>query len=204
MFTGIVEAAGTVKKRREGRLTITLPWMGSEMHVGQSISVNGCCLTVTQIEENDIEFDLSPETLDRTTFGELNPSDLVNLERSMKMDGALDGHIVTGHIDATGTLRRMETIDDEGSKRVWFDVPARNHHWLIEKGSVAIDGVSLTVNDLDSKGFSVVLIPHTLEITSFKRWQEGSRVNVEYDVLAKYIERILESRNLLSRPEVAA
>lgn len=192
MFTGIVETAGKLRELTRGRMRIRTPWRGKELHIGQSIAVDGCCLTIVKVQGSDIEFDLSPETLKRTVFGVKKTGDLVNLERSMKLNGALDGHLVTGHIDTRGTVRSVRKLEDGVSVEVWVDVPTRFHHWLIEKGSVSVDGVSLTVVGVDRKGFSMVLIPHTLEITSLHTWRKGDRVNVEFDLIAKYVERILK------------
>jgi riboflavin synthase len=191
VFTGIVETAGTLSGLNRGKMRVATPWKGKALHVGQSISVDGCCLTIVGIRKNEIAFDLSPETLDRTVFGVKKRGDLVNLERAMRMNGALDGHLVTGHVDTRGVIRSAAILDDGTSWEVWIDVPKRFHRWLIEKGSAAVDGVSLTVVGIDRKGFSVVLIPHTIEITSLRKWKKGAVVNVEFDLIAKYIERLV-------------
>ncbi len=192
MFTGIVETAGKLKKLAGGKMRIETPFPADELHIGQSIAIDGCCLTIVAIEGQTIEFDLSPETLDRTVFGVKKAGDLVNLERAMKMNGSLDGHLVTGHIDTRGKIRAVKTLEDGVSWEVWIDVPERFGHWLIEKGSAAIDGVSLTVVGIDKNGFSVVLIPHTIDITSLRTWKKGVHVNVEFDLIAKYVERIMK------------
>jgi riboflavin synthase len=195
MFTGIIETTGKVISREQGRFWIEVPWKKEELHVGQSISVDGCCLTIVEINSNQqILFDLSPETLDRTIFGIKKAQDQVNLERSMKLGGSLDGHMVTGHIDTRGQVRSVEITDSAGSKKMWFDVPRSFNHWLMNKGSASVDGISLTVNDVDEKGFSVALIPHTLMVTTLGLRKKGDTVNLEFDLIAKYVERIVREQ----------
>lgn len=203
MFTGIVETAGKLVELNKGRMILEIPWKIEELHIGQSISCDGCCLTIISIEEGKIGFDLSPETLDRTAFGKKGVGDLVNLERSMKINGALDGHMVTGHIDTKGSVRSIKVMEDDVSWEVWIDVPDRFGHWLIEKGSASVDGVSLTVCEIDQKGFSIALIPHTIKITSMHTWKAGTLVNVEFDLIAKYVEKILRSGANWSKGNVA-
>ncbi|MFH1018620.1 MAG: riboflavin synthase [Pseudomonadota bacterium] len=188
MFTGIVETAASAQSCDNGRLIISNPWSVPELHLGQSVSVAGCCLTVVEFSNDRIAFDVSPETLARTKFRGIRNGDPVNLERGLKIGDALDGHLVTGHVDATGTVRSVENLDLD-AKRIWVD--AESLRWIVEKGSVSIDGVSLTVNDVDDHGFSFVLIPHTLSITSLSSLKPSDLVNIEFDLVAKYIERIL-------------
>ncbi len=188
MFTGIVETAAAAQSCDHGRLVISNPWSARDLHVGQSISVAGCCLTVVEFDGKSIAFDVSPETLNRTKFCKIRKGDLINLERGLKIGDALDGHLVTGHIDSTGRVRSIENLD-LGARNYWVD--AESLRWIVEKGSVSIDGVSLTVNNVDRNGFSFVLIPHTLSITSLGALKPGDTVNIEFDLVAKYIERIL-------------
>jgi riboflavin synthase len=191
-----VERAGTVVtafdaggKRRysieAGDLTIGLG-------MGDSVAVNGVCLTVVAAGDGRFDVEAVDETLARSNLGLLVEGSRVNLERPMRADGRFDGHIVQGHVDGVGSVR---SITPEGaSLRVWVDVPAALRRYLVEKGSVTVDGVSLTVSGVDDGGFEVVLIPHTLEITLFGGQRVGDMVNLEADVLAKYLERLLEAR----------
>lgn len=193
MFTGIVETTATVLKSEGRSLRISGGIPTEELHIGQSLSINGCCLTITKISEKGLSFDVSPETLARTTLGELHPGDLVNVERGMRLNGALDGHLVSGHIDGTGVIASIEKLSGDAER--WFiRVDPPSLRWLVEKGSVAIDGISLTVNEVDEGGFSITLIPHTLAITTFGQRKVGDRVNLEFDLLAKYVERLLSFR----------
>ncbi|HXH62219.1 MAG TPA: riboflavin synthase [Fimbriimonadaceae bacterium] len=180
MFTGIVQAVGRVESAEKGRLVVLAPdaWPGDPWQVGESVAVDGCCLTVTEASAG-LRFDLSGETLERTTLGSLKAGDKVNLERALRASDRLGGHIVQGHVDATGSLvSRNGTftfrVDEDWSKL------------LIDKGSVALNGVSLTVVQPKGGQFSVAMIPHTLESTTMGSLQPGSAVNVEFDVLAKY------------------
>lgn len=192
MFTGIVETTGIITKSQAGRLGVRVPWEAQDLCLGQSIAVDGCCLSIVKVQGHEIEFDLTPETLERTVFNLRKPKDSVNLERSLKLGESLDGHLVTGHVDVTGTIRSVKLMEDSVSKEVWIDVPYAFHIWLVEKGSVAVDGVSLTVNEIDKNGFSMAWIPHTLEITSLGIKQPGDQVNVEFDLIAKYVSRMLQ------------
>ena len=162
MFTGIIEGLGTIHSVEGGGMAIETPWPKEDFRVGQSIAVDGCCLTVVRITDQAIAFDLSPETFDRTTFGTHKIGDSVNLERGLKFGDALDGHLVSGHIDTKGTVRSIRNLDD-GNKEFWVDVPKDRLRWLAEKGSVSINGISLTVCDIDDSGFSLFIIPHHIE-----------------------------------------
>jgi riboflavin synthase len=188
MFTGIVETAASLISCDHGRLIISNPWPPKDIHLGQSISVAGCCLTVVEFSAERLVYDVSPETLARTKFREAGKGDPINLERGLKIGDALDGHLVTGHIDATGSVRSVEKLELD-ARRLWIDTESLR--WVVEKGSVSIDGVSLTVNEVDARGFSFVLIPHTLSVTSLNALKAGDLVNVEFDLIAKYIERIV-------------
>jgi riboflavin synthase len=194
MFTGIVRELGRIAAVEGGevgvRLVIAAPATAAESAVGDSVSINGVCLTVTEAANGSIAFDAVPETLRRSSLGGLAPGDAVNVERALRAGEPLGGHYVQGHVDGVGTIRRSDVEDD--GRRVWIDVPADLHRYLVEKGSVALDGVSLTVAELDDDGFAVALVPHTLAVTTFGAREPGDQVNIEVDVLAKYVERLVD------------
>lgn len=195
MFTGLVQSlAEVVDIIREGpgvRLTIEDSRTASEAQLGDSIALNGCCLTVVGIEESRLSFQAGEETLSRTNLGELRAGDVVNIESSLRMGDTLGGHYVLGHVDAVATV--VDRCDSEDWCDMWFSAPATQMAQLASKGSVAIDGVSLTLVNVEAERFSVALIPHTLAVTTLGRREVGSRVNLETDVLAKYVERQLHS-----------
>ncbi len=192
MFTGIVEQIGTVESMVETpdgrRLELSAPGLG-DLDIGASIAVNGVCLTVVEATGDRIALDVVPETLSRTNLGGLGPASAVNLERPMRADGRFDGHIVQGHVDGVGTVSTISD-DDEGTTMEITADPALMRH-IVEKGSITVDGVSLTVAGTGESGFSVALIPHTLEVTTLGLRNEGDPVNLETDVLAKYVERLV-------------
>lgn len=194
MFTGIVECVGRVESietRRDGaRLVVAAPEIASEVKLGDSVAVNGCCLTVTAFGEGRLSFDAVRETLDKTSLGDLKPECRINLERALRADARLDGHVVQGHVDGCG---RVRALDRQGSD-VRFAIACGEEvtRYLVPKGSVTIDGVSLTVVGLCDSGFDVALIPHTLAHTNFEDREPGDRVNLEADVLGKYVVRYLE------------
>lgn len=198
MFTGLVEAlgmVGRVEARPPGlRLWIEVGELAADAALGDSIALNGCCLTVVEREENRLAFDAGPETLSRTNLGRLAPGSRVNLERSLKLGDRLGGHLVTGHIDAQGALDQR--LDDADWSTMWFSVPAALTRQMAAKGSVAIDGVSLTLVAVEPARLSVALIPHTLAVTTLGSLQPGDPVNLETDLLAKYVEAQLRA----SRP----
>lgn len=211
MFTGIVEGMGTVLDlaQRGGesaagdmRLTLRLD-PGIEpleaMRPGQSVAVNGACLTVTDVEAGErwVQFDVMPETLTRTMLGGLGPGDRVDVERALRVDGRLDGHIVQGHVD--GVARLESRRPGEGWAELRFDLPTPLLCYVAEKGAIAVDGVSLTVTGVDARGFGVALIPTTLTRTVLGELQPGDPANVEVDVLAKYVER-LAGRGVPAQP----
>jgi riboflavin synthase len=171
------------------RLVIQSPQVAAQMSLGGSVAINGCCLTVVGGDEQRMEFDAGEETLSRTNLGRLVTGSQVNLERSLRIGDELGGHFVTGHIDAVGTLD--ERIDDEDWSKFWFRMPAQLGKQMASKGSVAVDGVSLTLVDVEPERFSVALIPHTLRVTTLGPLQPGDPVNLETDVLAKYVEKQL-------------
>ncbi|MDJ0786207.1 MAG: riboflavin synthase [Myxococcota bacterium] len=201
MFTGIVETTGRVVRiERRGELAdlfVEAPALASEVALGDSVAVNGACLTIAESHPTELRFQAVLETLEKTSLGGLEEGGSVNLERAMRADARLDGHIVQGHVDGTG---RVESLRREGDDvRLCIETTADFADLLVEKGSVAIDGVSLTVCDVGEKGFDVALIPHTLEITTLGRLEPGSRVNLEADVLGKYVKKYLGRLGLSGR-----
>jgi riboflavin synthase len=193
VFTGLVEGLAMVADVHPEppgvRLVIRLPQSSCPIAIGESIALNGCCLTVVQVEGERISFQAGEETLSRTNLGELSASHVVNFERSLRIGDEIGGHLVTGHIDATGTVDRR--IDDADWCTMWFRAPAALISQMASKGSIAVDGVSLTLVDVENDRFSVALIPHTLSLTTLGRRQVGDRVNLETDILAKYVEKTL-------------
>lgn len=189
MFTGIIEEVGRLKNLRGGRIEISCAAVLEDVKIGDSIDVNGICLTVVEFGENFFAADVMPETLRKTSLAELNRGGLVNLERALKLGDRFGGHIVSGHIDGVG---KILSIRAEGNALL-IDVAAENFllRQIAPKGSVALDGISLTIVDAGAESFSVSMIPHTREVTNFKSKRVGSPVNIETDVLAKYVERLL-------------
>jgi len=192
MFTGIVRELGAVAAFDGFRLVITAPETAAKASVGDSVSVAGVCLTNVEATDGQLAFDVVPETLERTALGDLDPGDAVNIEPSLRVGDQLGGHVVQGHVDAVGQIRSV-TPDGE-SRRVWIDAPDAVLGYCVEKGSIAVDGVSLTVAALDDSGFEVALIPHTLAVTTLGRLEAGDAVNLEADVLGKVVERLVEAR----------
>lgn len=189
MFTGIVEELGQVTACPPGRLTVQGPLVTGDARPGDSIAVNGVCLTVVELADGGFTADVMPETLRRTTLGELRPGDPVNLERAATPTTRLGGHLVQGHVDGVGTLQRRHPGPDWHDLR--FALPRSLSRYLVEKGSIGVDGVSLTVVAVGDDWFEVSLIPTTLELTTLGRRQVGDRVNLEVDVVAKHVERLL-------------
>ena len=194
MFTGLVEEMGEVAEvmdRPEGRaLWIRATRVLEDAEIGHSIAVNGCCLTVTAIETQRFAVEMVPETLRRTTLGRVAPGDAVNLERSLRLDQRLGGHLVQGHVDGVGTVRGVD-LEGEG-RRITVDIPATLALYVAEKGSIAIDGVSLTVARVGGTRCEIALIPHTLAVTTAGRYAAGTKVNIEVDLMARYLARLLE------------
>jgi riboflavin synthase len=193
MFTGIVERMGIVAEAADAggkrRFTIEAGSLAAALQVGDSVAVNGVCLTAIEVAGDRFTVEAVDETLARSNLGGLRAGSAVNLERPMRADGRFDGHLVQGHVDGVGSVR---SITPEGASfRVWIDVPSGLRRYLAEKGSVAVDGVSLTVSGVDAAGCEVVLIPHTLEVTLLGARRPGDAVNLEVDVVAKYVERLL-------------
>lgn len=193
MFSGIVEEPGKVvsveKKGENVDLTITCSFV-DELAIDQSISHNGVCLTVVGKTDNDYTVTAVKETLLKSSLGNLKPGDLVNLERSVKADGRLDGHMVQGHVDQTATVTNVEEAD--GSWYFTFKYEPKGDNITVEKGSVSIDGVSMTVVNSRKKTFQVAVIPYTYEHTVFKTYEEGTIVNIEFDIIGKYITKIVK------------
>ena len=189
MFTGIIEEVGRLKNLRGGRIEISCATVLEDVKIGDSINTNGICLTVVEFGEDFFSADVMPETLRKTSLAELNRGGLVNLERALKLGDRFGGHIVSGHIDGVG---KILSIRAEGNALL-IDVAAESRllRQIAPKGSVALDGISLTVVDAGAESFSVSMIPHTREVTNFKGKRVGSPVNIETDVLAKYVERLL-------------
>ncbi len=196
MFTGIVRERGRVAAVDGGsdgvRLLVQAPETAAGAAVGDSVSVSGICLTVTATENGTLAFDAVAETLRRSSLGELAPGDEVNIEPALRAGEPLGGHYVQGHVDGVGRVRSVTSEGD--GRRVWFDVPTGLLRYVVEKGSVAVQGVSLTVAELDGAGFAVALVPHTLAATTLGDLAAGAPVNVEVDVLAKYVERLVGPR----------
>jgi riboflavin synthase len=194
MFTGLIEVMGTVASFRQSReaavLAITTPLPPHEMALGDSVAVSGICLTVTDISGTVLTFDVSPETISKSTFDALRTGDRVNLERALRLGDRLGGHMVTGHVDCCGILARIERV--AGYHVLTFTLPAEFARYLVRKGSVAIDGISLTVNEVIGADFTVTVIPHSFAKTTLGNLAPGSRVNIETDILGKYIERLAQ------------
>jgi riboflavin synthase len=193
MFTGLVESLGNVERvEAEGagkRLVISAPDVAPEMSVGESLAVNGACLTVVERSGRQLHFQAVPETLAKTNLGNLKPGDVVNLERPLAVNGRLGGHFVQGHVDGIGRI--AERVRQGKWEMVWFSCPAELTAQMVTKGSVAVDGISLTLVDVASDRFSVALIPHTLSHTTLGQKKPGDSVNIETDLLAKYVHKYL-------------
>ena len=174
------------------RLVIDAGDVAADAKLGDSIAMNGCCLTVVAIDRQRLSFDAGPETLKRTNLGRLIVGSPVNLERSLKVGDRLGGHYVSGHIDAVGSL--VSRLDEKDWSTFWFGMPGELSRQMVSKGSIAVDGVSLTLVDVTADRFSVALIPHTLKVTTLGRLQVGDPVNLETDLLAKYVEKQLGDR----------
>ncbi|MDA1192089.1 MAG: riboflavin synthase [Candidatus Poribacteria bacterium] len=192
MFTGIIETLGTVRRidrQPDGaRLTLHMPG-ATDLQLGESVATNGVCLTITRLDGATWEADVSAETLRRSTLGGLTTGATVHLERALKLGDRLDGHLVQGHVDEVGSITRQTPEGDGVLMEV--AVSDRNARYVAEKGSISVDGVSLTVAHLTSTGFAVALVPFTLGMTTFRDRRAGDKVNLEFDVLAKYVERLL-------------
>jgi riboflavin synthase len=192
MFTGIVEGIGKVKKiskatknRSAIQMIVDLGKHGKGLKIGQSVALNGVCLTVTKLSKTGCTFEMIEETTKKTDLGNLKPGGIVNIERSLKAGDRLEGHFVLGHVDGVGIIKKVQKKSKE--VQVWFEVPKNLSKYVVKKGSIAIDGISLTVVDLKKNLASVCIIPHTIEVTNFKTKHIGDKVNIETDILGKYI-----------------
>jgi riboflavin synthase len=194
MFTGLIQDVGTVRSLRRGgesaRLSVATLLPMDDLLMGESIAVNGVCLTVVSFGGGSFEADLSPESLERSTLGDLAPGSPVNLERALRLCDRLGGHLVSGHVDGVATV--SERRKDANAIRFSFRIPPALSRYLVEKGSIAIEGVSLTVNEVGPESFKIAVIPHTLAATTLKDIGPGCRVNIETDILGKYVERLLK------------
>ena len=192
MFTGIVEEIGTISSLVNGVLTILAKKVLADVKLGDSISVNGTCLTVVNFTESKFSVDLAPETLRRTAFGNLNPDDTVNLERALAANDRFGGHMVQGHVDATG---RVISIRNEGDSSIFrISNPKRLKPYLVEKGFIAVDGISLTIVKVFTSSFTLSVIPYTRMHTNLRDQTIGGKVNLEVDILAKYVENLMAQR----------
>jgi riboflavin synthase len=190
MFTGLVREVGKVVSFEEGRLRVESSLSAA---LGDSVSIAGCCLTVVDGDRRTLAFNAVPETLSRTTLGALEPGAGVNVEPALRAGEPLGGHYVQGHVDGVGAVR---SVAEEGEgRRVWLDAPEAVLRYCVEKGSVAVDGVSLTIAGVDDEGFAVALVPHTLSVTTLGSLAPGEAVNLEADVLAKYVEKLVGLRS---------
>jgi riboflavin synthase len=192
MFTGLIEDTGRVasfhRHGEAGILAVETALPTADIAIGDSVAVNGACLTVIARSDRSLTFDVSPESISRTTIGKLSSSSRVNLERALRLGDRLGGHIVSGHIDCAGQLIRSE--NRSGNHQLQFSLPPEHARYLVEKGSVTIDGISLTVNTISHEGFSVNIIPHTYSSTTLGQLKIGDQVNIETDIIGKYVERL--------------
>jgi len=193
MFSGIIEERGRVRSAGPGpsgvRLAVECRTVASDATLGASVAVNGVCLTVVERDEFGLSFDLVGETRDRSALGDLRPGDPVNLERPVTLVTRLGGHLVQGHVDGTGTVESV--AHDGGSATITVRLPGDLDRYVVEKGSIAVDGVSLTVATLEDSTFTVALVPHTLTLTTLGERRPGDRVNLEVDVVSKYVEKLV-------------
>ena len=198
MFTGIIETVGSIELIEDigsdKRFVFNTHKLDlSDVNSGDSISVNGVCLSVVELQENGFSADVSVETLSCTTFNELNAGDKVNLEKALQLSSRLSGHMVSGHVDGKGSIHQKYA--DARSERFEINFPIELGKYICKKGSICVDGVSLTINDVDKSIFSVNIIPHTLEETIFSEYVEGKQVNLEVDIVARYLESLVTDKN---------
>lgn len=202
MFTGIIEELGHVAsieiKGQQRRVTISSSKLVRELKQGDSISVSGVCLTAVDISKNSFTSDLAQETWQRTSFSRLKPNAPVNLELPMRANGRFDGHIVQGHVDGIGTVTSFEQVPDGNDYVLQINVPSELTRYIVAKGSLAIEGISLTVAAIDGTNVGVAIIPHTAEVTNLQSLKPGDPVNLEVDVIAKYAEKMLGTERLKS------
>lgn len=197
VFTGIVRELGRIVSlegdEAQARLVVAAPGLAPGLEIGDSVAVDGCCLTVVGLERESIAFDLSSETLSRTAIGSLGAGQSVNLEPAIRVGEPLGGHYVQGHVDAVGRVRSL--VPEGEGVRIWIELPPDVLRFCVEKGSLTVAGVSLTVAELIDDAVAVALIPHTLEVTTLGKIKPGDSVNLEADVIAKYVERLLPGRS---------
>ena len=200
MFSGIVEEMGAVKSVEKGlagaRMSILASTVLQDLKIGESVSVSGTCLTITGMEERDFSIDVSSETMNRTTLGSVSAGAPVNLERAMRLNERLGGHLVTGHVDGIGLLRGRE--QDGNAIHLTIEASDDILRYCIQKGSITVDGISLTINGVSERSFTVAIIPHTAKVTTMGLKQIGDSVNLETDLIGKYVERLLQSSGQVS------
>jgi riboflavin synthase len=205
MFTGIVEEMGAIsvlEKTLAGtRFTMLASTVMGDLKIGDSVSVNGVCLTVAAMGEREFSVEVSPETLSITTLGFLNSGTPVNLERAMRLNERIGGHLVSGHVDGVGVIRRRH--QDANAIILAIEAPQNILKYCVVKGSITVDGISLTINDVNENGFSVAIIPHTAKVTTLGLKQVNDPVNLESDLIGKYVERLLQERAQLPKPTIS-
>jgi len=205
MFTGIVEEMGAITVMRKTlagtKLTILASTVMGDLKIGDSVSVDGICLTVVSRSERDFSVEVSPETLSVTTLGNFAVGMPVNLERAMRLNERIGGHLVAGHVDGVGVIRNRR----QDANAIMFAIEAPQHilRYCVIKGSITVDGISLTINDVNEKGFSVAIIPHTAKVTTLGLKQMNDPVNLESDLIGKYVERLLQERSQLPKPAIS-
>ena len=204
MFTGIIEEMGVIKevsKARQGSsVSILAKTVLEGLKAGDSLTVNGVCLTVVAFARTEMKADLSPETAKVTTLGSLKAGDPVNLERAMRLGDRLGGHLVSGHVDAIGTIRAR--VQEGDALQLTIEAPREVLRYCVPKGSITVDGISLTLNEVTDRGFRVTIIPHTAKVTTLGIKQVGDAVNLEADLIGKYVERLLPGHESGSRPDI--
>lgn len=196
MFTGIIEEMGVVKGVVKGlqgtSMTILAKTVLNDLQVGDSIAISGACMTVVERQDDGFRVDVSPETIKLTTLSLLKAGDPINLERAVRVNARLSGHLVTGHVDAIGTIR--DRVQDANAVQLWIEAPREVLRYCVPKGSVTVDGVSLTINEVTGQGFRITIIPHTAQVTTLGLTRPGHTVNLEPDLIGKYVERLLIER----------
>ena len=193
MFSGIVQGQAILSSKEDKDSIVTMEFATTEFNpvdldLGASIAINGVCLTATSLNKDSFSVDVSTETLKCTNIGELELGDVVNIEQSLKLGDSIDGHFVFGHVDEVSIVQKIEELDQ--TRILHFSLSKEGMKFVVKKGSIAINGVSLTVNAVNDSGFEVMIIPHTLEKTTFNEFKKGTRANIEYDMLARYVQNL--------------
>lgn len=189
MFTGIIQTTGKISQKSDQQIRIVCPGLNAKLKKGDSIAVDGICLTVTAISKEDVSADFMPETAQKTTIGKWKNGEVVNLELPMSLKSRFDGHVVTGHVDSVG---KVVAIKAKGNAHLLtIQLPSQFGRYIVPKGSITLNGISLTVVDVENDKFAVSVIPHTWEITNLHMLKVGDKVNVEVDILAKYVEKLI-------------